>query len=198
MKLFAKKRRQTTPSLPVLQTERLVLRVFDPNDAVDVYAYAKNPNVGLMAGWQPHQSIEDSRDWIFQTLKDGNTWAIVEKKTGRVAGSITLRTDAARQVDRAMELGYALGEDYWGNGYATEACREVMRYAFHEKECTVLSVSHFPQNASSKRVIKKLGFFPEGAMRCAYTMPDGTLRDLVLYSMTEPEYRSLCLKRTEG
>ena len=115
-----------------------------------------------------------------------------------MATSVTLKEDRSRQVQNALELGYALGEDYWGNGYATEACREVMRYAFNDRECLVLSATHFPQNASSKRVIKKLGFISEGALRCAYAMPDGTIRDLMIYSMTEPEYRAQCVKKTEG
>ena len=198
MKLFGRKHHQREQTLPVLQTERMVLRCFDVNDAVDVFAYAKNPNVGLMAGWQPHQSIEDSRGWITKMLIAGNTWAIVEKKAGRVVGAVTLKEDRSRQVKNALELGYALGEESWGRGYATEACREVMRYAFNDKECPVLSVTHFPQNSSSKRVVKKLGFVSEGAIRYAYAMPDGTVRDLMLYSMTEPEYRALYAKKTEG
>lgn len=195
MRLFAGRRRVTGPSLPVLQTERLVLRCFDPNDAVDVYTFAQNPTVGLMAGWQPHQSVEESRKWIEDSLQGGHTWAIVEKRTGRVIGSISLLSDCRRPtVHNAYELNYALGEECWGNGYATEACREVMRYAFAERECSVISVSHFPSNTKSKRVIKKLGFVFEGILRSAFTMPDGSLSDLATYSMAAQEYNAIFSK----
>lgn len=194
MKLFNRRRHTAVQTLPLLQTERLVLRCFDLNDAVDVYAYAQNPSVGLMAGWQPHQSVDDSRQWIGKTLLEGTTWAIVEKRTGRVIGTISLTHDRFRRVENALEIGYALGEDYWGNGYATEACREVMRYAFNDAACPVLSVSHFPQNSNSRRVIKKLGFVHEGVLRSAFTLPDGSYSDLLVYSMTAQEYTALTVK----
>lgn len=192
MRFFVGRRRVLEPSLPVLQTERLVLRCFDPNDAVDVYAFAQNPAVGLMAGWQPHQSVEESRKWIEDKLQGGHTWAIVEKRTGRVIGSISLEADVRRPtVKNAYELSYALGEECWGNGYATEACREVMRCAFAERECVVISVAHFTLNNKSKRVIKKLGFVFEGILRSAHTMPDGSLSDLATYSMAAQEYSAI-------
>lgn len=194
MRLFSRRRHMLVQTLPVLQTERLVLRCFDLNDAVDVFAYAQNPSVGLMAGWQPHQSVEDSRQWIEKILLLGNTWAVVEKRTGRVIGTISLNSDRFRRVENALEMGYALGQDYWGHGYATEACREVMRYAFNDLACPILSVSHFPQNSNSRRVIKKLGFVHEGVLRSAFTMPDGSCSDLLVYSMTAQEYSALSVK----
>lgn len=194
MKLFGHRHFQREQSLPILQTERLVLRAFDPSDAVDVYSYAQNPKVGMMAGWSPHQSIEETRALIQAFIERGDTWAVVEKKSGCVIGTVTLRADVRRRVDNAREIGYALGESYWGQGYAPEACREVMRYAFDELHCPILSAAHFPANLSSRRVIKKLGFSYEGTLRVTFTMPDGALMDQAVYSMTESEYRAMTIK----
>ncbi|MEG2703014.1 MAG: GNAT family N-acetyltransferase, partial [Clostridia bacterium] len=140
------KRRKNDPmpaSLPVLQTERLVLRGFDSSDAVDVFAYAQSPNVGPMAGWAAHASIEESRAVVEMFIHDGDVWAVVDKKTGRVIGSIGLHLDKQRAVVGARELGFALGEANWGQGFATEACKVVIAYAFEGLQCPVLSVGHF-------------------------------------------------------
>ena len=182
------RRTQTAEKFPILQTERLVLRMFEPGDTVDVYAYAQSATVGPMAGWAPHHSMEESRQVVQHFINCGDVWAIVEKKTGRVIGSIGLHADRKRDVDNARMIGYALGEYHWGQGYATEAAQAVLQFAFDELDCPVVTAYHFPKNTRSKHVIKKLGFVPEGTLRLASTLPDGTVVDDVCYSMTRDEY----------
>ncbi len=185
---WTSKKKPAAAPYPTLQTERLVLRAFDPSDAVDVFAYAQSPVVGPMAGWPPHRTIEDSRAVVQRFIDHGDVWAVVEKKTGRVIGSVGLHADGKREVEGARMLGYALGENYWGQGYATEAARAVVRFAFEDLNCRVLSVYHFPTNPKSKHVIKKLGFTYEGTLRLATTVPGGEIADDVCYSMTRDEY----------
>lgn len=188
MKLFGRKAESSRS--PLLQTERLVLRAFDKSDAVSVYAYAQSEKVGLMAGFAPHRSLEDSRQMVEAFLRSGEHWAIVEKRTGRLIGSISLQKDGSRPHCDARRMGYVLSESHWGQGYATEAAREVLRYAFEELNCAVVSAGHFPSNQKSKRVLKKLGFIQEGALRHARQMPDGSASDLVIYSLLQNEYLS--------
>ena len=176
--------------MPVLRTGRLVLRAFDPNDAVDVYAYAQSDKVGPMAGWAPHKSLEESRAMVDGFIAAGDVWAVVEKKTGHVIGTVSLRPDKKRRAEGCLQMGYALGERYWGQGFATEACSEVLRYAFDELACPVLSVNHFPQNQKSRRVIKKLGFTCEGTLRRTTLLYDGTYADSIVYSLFKEEYEA--------
>ena len=190
MSWFRRNKAPNTPALPLLNTERLVLRCFAPNDAVDVYAYAQSEQVGPMAGWAPHESLEDSRKVVEWFIEMGEVWAIVEKRTGHVIGSIGLHRDGSRRIEGARSLGYALGESSWGQGYATEACREVLRYAFEELECPVVGASHFPFNHKSKRVIRKLGFSYEGIIRYAVILPDGQPADKLSYSLLKSEYEA--------
>lgn len=172
----------------MLQTERLVLRPFRLGDALDVFDYAQSAIVGPMAGWPPHKDIEESRQVVRRFIRQGDEWAIVEKKCGRVIGSIGLHPDPRRTVRGARALGYALGEKFWGRGYATEAASAALRYAFERLGAPVVSACHDPKNAKSKRVLKKLGFTPEGTLRVAATLPDGRLTDKVCYSLTRQEY----------
>lgn len=190
MIFFNRKKQAAAPTLPILHTERLVLRAFDPNDAVDVYAIGQSENVGRMAGFIPHKSLEDSRRMVRDFINATSVWAIVEKRSGHVIGFISLQKDNARPTQNALKTGYALGENYWGQGYATETCREMIRYAFEECDCQVLSVSHFPFNQKSKRVIKKLGFTYEGILRHAHDLLDGSVADLVCYSLLRSEYEA--------
>ena len=190
MKWFGRGKKPDGASLPMLTTERLVLRAFDPSDAVDVYAYAQSEKVGPMAGWAPHRSLEDSRRVVEHFIANGDTWAVVEKRTGHVIGSIGLHKDGRREIAASRELGYALGEESWGLEYATEACREVIRYAFEELGCEVIAVCHFPSNQNSRRVIKKLGFVYEGVLRRSRRLPDGAVADAVTYSLLKEDYEA--------
>ena len=189
MKWFHKKN-GSTGALPELSTERLVLRGFETSDAVSVYAYAQSEKVACMAGFAPHKSVEESRLMVQKFMETDAHWAVVEKATGRVIGSISLQADGKRRLETARRMGYLLGEGYWGQGYATEACREILRYAFEDMGCTVISADLFPVNAKSKRVLKKLGFVPEGVIRHARQLPDGTVSDLFTYSLLKSEYEA--------
>lgn len=191
MKWFGHGKQASAPALPTLTTERLVLRGFDPSDAVDVFAYAQSDKVGPMAGWAPHRTLEDSRRVVEGFIEHGDVWAVVEKRTGHVIGSVGLHKDwRRRDIPDSRELGYALGEKSWGLGYATEACREAIRYAFEELGCEVIAACHFPTNQESRRVIKKLGFVYEGTLRRSRRLPDGTSADLVTYSLLREEYEN--------
>ena len=174
--------------VPTLETERLILRMWNRKDAPQLYEYAKNPNVGPAAGWKPHESVRESRTIIEQLFLANTTWAIIHKATGRLIGSIGLEKDAIRTNIKSRELGYSMSEDFWGEGLMTEAARRLIRYAFEEMDLTVLMIRTSDTNRRSQRVIEKSGFTYEGTLRRAYRIYDGTLREIRVYSMLREEY----------
>ena len=99
--------------VPTLETERLILRMWSKKDAPELYEYAKNPNVGPHAGWKPHASVHESRMIISQLFLTNMCWAIVDKESGKVIGSIGLEEDKFRPDIKSKELGYSLAEDHW-------------------------------------------------------------------------------------
>ena len=118
-----------------LQTERLILRAWQESDAEALYKYAKNPNVGPIAGWQPHTSVENSREIIRTVLSAPETYAIVLKETGEVVGSVGIMItksvmNSAQMIENECEIGYWIGEPFWGKGLIPEAVNELLRYAF--------------------------------------------------------------------
>lgn len=178
--------------MKALETERLRLNGWNLSDEdIDgLYAYAKNPNVGPNAGWKPHESREESRKIIEELFLPHEVWAIREKETGRIIGSIGLEPDRRREDVRSMEMGYSLEEESWGKGYMTEAARAVIDYAFGELGLVVLAICTGPENHRSQRVIEKCGFQYEGRQRKGYHIYDGTDRDNLMFSIIREEWEA--------
>lgn len=177
--------------VPVLETERLILRMWNKRDAAQLYAYARNPNVGPPAGWKPHESLRESKTIIEQMFLTHSTWAIEDRVTGGIIGSIGLEQDRMRKDVNSRELGYSMSEDYWGQGLMTEAARRVIRYAFEELNLSVLMIRTSDSNRRSQRVIEKCGFTYEGTLRRAYRIYDGSVREIRVYSMLREEYEEI-------
>jgi len=174
--------------MKTLTTQRLILREFREEDLDDFYGYAKNPNVGPNAGWKPHESKEESLQMLRSFIHQKEAWAIIDKNANKVIGSIGLHNDVRRNNYRVKMLGYVLDEAYWGKGLMTEAAKRVIKYAFEDLNLDLISVYHYPFNIGSKRVIQKCGFHYEGTLRLADTIYDGSVYDIVCYSLTKEEY----------
>lgn len=171
--------------MKTIETERLILRAWKTDDAPDMFAYAQSPIVGPAAGWAPHSSIDVTQDYLAQTIKDDDTWAIVLKDQNRVIGSVGLHTTG---VDSVREVGYVMHPDFWGNGYMTEAVKAVLRFAFEELRLSSVRVKHYPDNVRSRNVIQNCGFRYDGTLRQASQRFDGAILDSCVYSMTREEW----------
>ena len=144
-----------------LETERLILRRFEESDAEDVFTYARDPDVGPIAGWPPHQSVEESLDVIRNVLNGPEAYAICLKSDGRAIGAIELKlkghTDFNEREDEC-ELGYWLGKPFWGQGIMPEAAREMLRHAFEDLGMRKVWCGYYDGNTKSRRVQEKVGF----------------------------------------
>lgn len=115
-----------------LETERLILRPWKEDDAESLYKYAKNPEVGPIAGWPVHTSVENSREIIKSVLAADETYAVCLREDNVAIGSIGLITPAqshTKAADDEIEIGYWIGVPYWGaeldsrsGSSFTEAC----------------------------------------------------------------------------
>ena len=145
----------------VLETDRLILRRWVDNDAESLYEYAKEPEVGPIAGWPPHQSIDESRDVIRNVFNGKEAYAICLKSDNRAIGAIELKlhghTDMTERDDEC-ELGYWIGKPFWGQGIVPEAAREILRHAFEDIGMTKVWCGYYEGNMKSKRVQEKVGF----------------------------------------
>ncbi len=172
----------------ILHTPRLILRPFKWSDTDDFYEYARTDRVGPMAGWQPHESRWRTRSVINAFNRLGNVLALELREGGKVIGSVGLHPDERRAGVNARMLGYALNPDYWGGGYAAEAGRAVLAFAFEKAGLSLVSAYCYAENRRSSAVLEKLGFTYEGMLRSSYLLYDGTLHDSLCFSILREEY----------
>lgn len=146
----------------ILQTERLIVRTWSPDDAEIGFLIWRDPEVMRYVGTgQPNASIEETQAWIGRMSAHHEShgfgfWAVVEKKTGRLIGSCGMGYQ--RDGGPPLEFGYTLARTHWGKGYATEAAAACRRYAFETLRLPELLASVDSRNVASQRVLEKIGF----------------------------------------
>jgi ribosomal-protein-alanine N-acetyltransferase len=178
------------PEFPSFRTSRLLVRAFALADVPRLvtlagdYAVAKNTlNI-------PHPySEEDARRWVQLTQENyeqqtGYAFALELLSSGEFIGGIGLTV--VRRFDRA-EVGYWLGQPYWGQGLASEALAAVLRFGFSELGLNKIYATHIAENPASGRVMLKNGMVKEGEL-VQHTKRDGHYYDLWQYRLTKSEY----------
>lgn len=143
----------------MIETERLLLRLFTPEDTEALAAVLSDP---IAMRWYPRAfSHPEVEQWIARNREryrdDGyGLWAIVLKQTGATIGDCGLvRQDVDRE--ELIEVGYHVRRDHWGRGYATEAARACMHYAFATLRTERVISLIRPENQPSWRVAEKNG-----------------------------------------
>lgn len=176
----------------MLETERLILRHWKVSDAADLYEYAKDPDVGPVAGWPVHRNIEQSRNYIRSVFGGEETYAICLKKDGRAIGAVGLtwndRTDVTDHNDEC-ELGYWIGKPYWGQGLVPEASEEVLRHAFEDLHMRRVWCTTYAGNTKSQRVQEKLGFGQQKVVEDVDVPLLGEKRTLIICCLSRDQWK---------
>ncbi|SHL38153.1 ribosomal-protein-alanine N-acetyltransferase [Anaerocolumna jejuensis DSM 15929] len=142
-----------------IKTERLILRKFKCDDAIEVYNnWASNPNIQLDYGEPVYSSMEQVQEflnkWILNYEDDGfYKWAINLKENHVNIGQIAF-CRVYEEVATA-EIEYCIGEHYWGNRYALEALNAVIEFMFFNSDFNKLEAYHRKDNPKSGRVLEK-------------------------------------------
>lgn len=143
----------------IIKTTNLTLRPWQESDAKCLYHFAKNPKIGPIAGWPPHESVEDSLNIIKTVFSKRETYAVVRDDIPIGCVGLLFHPDTNHWWgEGAVELGYWIAEEYWGNGYAVEASQAVIKRAFDELDVNEIYASYRIENTQSNRVLEKLGF----------------------------------------
>lgn len=160
-----------------------VLRPWREGDEPALVKYANNRNVWVnLANTFPHPySMEDAAAWV-QSQKDREPptdLAITSADEAIGSIGLTLQEDVYRG---AADVGYWLGEPFWGQGIATHALRAMTDYAFATFDLVRLQACVFEWNPASARVLEKCGFIFEGRSPKGATK-DGQTVDMLLYAL---------------
>ena len=147
---------ETRIGCPVLVTPRMVMRPPHGDDVPDLAALANNRKVAEMLARMPHPYGEaEARAFIAASAArvSGCVYALALAESGAFVGCAGLNSTA-----RGLELGYWIGEPFWGQGLATEAAHALVDLAFRVTQIDALNVSCRVINTASRRVIHKCGF----------------------------------------
>jgi len=178
--------------LPVIETERLLLRRMRMTDAADVYAYARDREVARHVLWEAHQSLWETRAYIRFLLYqyrsgEPGSWAIVLRETNRVIGTIGYMSYAPDHA--TAEVGYSLAREHWGKGLMTEALQAVMDESFRTLKLHRIEAMHFTDNPASGRVMEKCGMRHEGHLRERICCK-GVFRDVEMWGILRRDWKN--------
>jgi len=164
-----------------------ILRGWFDGDEESLQKHADNPKVStyLLDRFPYPYTINDADKWVtyMQHQKIQTNFAIVID--GQVCGGIAvdLMIDAN---SKAGEIGYWLGEPYWGQGIITEAVKLLTDYAFKNLDIIRIQAGVFSQNTASMRVLEKAGYVKEGILRNAI-IKNGSVMDKHMYAILKSE-----------
>jgi RimJ/RimL family protein N-acetyltransferase len=139
----------------VLETARLTLRQPTLADVKAIAAIVSDKRVSINLRRVPHPyTLDDATRFITATASAGTDTVFLIESGRSAVGLVGLNWDA----EHTPEIGYCLGVDHWGNGYATEAARAVIDYAFEEFAIERILSSARVLNPASRHVLEKCGF----------------------------------------
>jgi ribosomal-protein-alanine N-acetyltransferase len=186
----------------ILNLKKSIVRRYIASDAVSMAKAANNPNVAqsLRNRFPSPYSLADAQSWInFCTTPQESphyTFAIVHPTTGDVMGSIEI-TPGEDVHCRTAELGYWIGEEYWGKGIMGEVVVAFVDSVFEDlkvkdKDGNELGLTRiwahmFAHNQGSEAVVKKAGFVYEGRSR-ASVWKNGVVMDQLMYALTREDW----------
>lgn len=181
-----------------IQTERLVLRCYQPDDA-PVLHQAIARSIDHLRPWLPWVQ-QEPRDLearialvrIFRGQFDMGldyAFGIFDREEKELIGSTGLHTRIGK---KAREIGYWVGVDHIGKGYATEAVSALVRTAFDIEGLTRLEIRCAPDNVRSQHVPEKLGFRMEGIIKRSL---DDNIVDTMIWSLEKKNYEESFIRR---
>ena len=137
-----------------LHTDNLVIKKPSENHLNSLIKELNNWNISKWLIEVPYPySIDDAKYWVKKTKQDQYSLNIYLKN--KLIGGVSLSN---QRENSKWELGYWIGEEYWGNGYAIEACENLISYFFSNTNNSIIYASHMKDNIKSKTIIIKLGF----------------------------------------
>ena len=136
------------------ETERLILRPLTLEDANDVFEWTGDPIVNRYMPYPVHPNVDATKEWISSIKPENGEFAFALKSNGKVIGSGSVH----QEEDGRYAIGYNFNRQYWGNGYATEGAKAMIRWAYENLNARDFKACHATANIASGNVLQKCGF----------------------------------------
>lgn len=176
---------------PTLRTERLLLRPFDDGDADDLFALHSDATVLRYWDSPPWVEPERARQFLARSRQVAEDGTGARLAVERAADGVLLGWCGFTRWNpayRSAALGYCFAEVAWGHGYATEAARAVLTWAFGTLDLNRVQAETDTRNLASARVLTKLGFVHEGTQR-EDCVVDGVVSDSWVFGLLRRDWR---------
>jgi ribosomal-protein-alanine N-acetyltransferase len=176
-----------------IETSRLYLRQFKYSDGDDMLKHwISDPKVQSMLSEPIYSTKEEVRGLLEQYIAayqndDYYRWGIVEKESLACIGQIAIFL--VNEKNHWCEIEYCIGSQFHRKGFASEAAKAIIDFAFEQVNFHKMQVCHKENNMASKGVILKCGFICEGTLRDYFYM-DGNYVSRCFYSMLKPEWEN--------
>lgn len=177
-------------TLPVISTDRIVLRWISEDDVDALFEVFSDPQVMRYWSSGPLADRRAAAD-LQREIADGNLnntmfkWGLSLRESNKIIGTTTL-FNLSLSNGRA-EIGYAMGSTHWGKGYMNEALRALVAYAFEGLNLRRLEADVDPRNGASIRTLERLGFQREGFLRERWHV-EGEIQDALFYGLLRREW----------
>lgn len=176
-----------------LETDRLILRKFELNDAEAMYNnWASDDEVTKYVTWNSHANVEVTKEkiseWV-ESYKNDNVyqWIMVLKETNEPIGAIAVVKE--KEVKKIAELGACIGKKWWGKGYTAEALKKVVDFLLDDVNYNRIEAVHVIDNPNSGKAMIKAGFKYEGILRQRGLNKNKENIDLAMYSILKSDIR---------
>ena len=141
------------------ETERLILRRYQPGDLQDLFEYLSDERVVEFEPYKP-MTLEEARDNLAWRISTDEMIAVELRQTHKMIGNVYL----GKREFEALEIGYVFNQNYWGAGYAAESCQALVRRAFSSGTHRIYGECD-PANTRSWKLLEALGFRREAHLR---------------------------------
>jgi [ribosomal protein S5]-alanine N-acetyltransferase len=186
---------------PLLETDRLRLRMFCIEDVPEVARLAGNRAIADTTISIPHpMSEEQAREWVLartavELKARQRAFAITRTQDGRMVGAVSLRDMDTHHAK--AELGFWIGVEFWGCGYASEAVCRMIQFGFESLPLNRIYAHHMVRNPASARVLERAGLNVEGLLRQS-VRKWGRFEDVVIRSILRSDWEAGKRERTGG
>ncbi|KAJ6095917.1 acetyltransferase [Penicillium sp. IBT 16267x] len=167
---------------PIIRLDGVIIRSHSDRDAESMAKYADNSKIAMwMRDTFPHPyTLESAQNWIASQTPTSTDYVICRAEDNVVIGSIGLKSKTDVEY-RTMEIGYWLGEPFWGQGIATKVIAAFSKWTFQTFEHILrLQAEIFEGNEASARVLQKAGFAFEARRKRAVEKA-GVVKDVLVY-----------------
>ena len=175
---------------PTLRTARLTLGAFHTADAEELQRLAGAREIADTTLLIPHPyELDHALAWIGNQRKESARGRAANFAVRLVEGARLIGCAGLRDIDhehRQAELGFWIGREYWGQGYASEAAAAVVHYGFDSLRLNRICAHHMARNPAAGQVLRHIGMKQEGLLR-QRVRKWGIYEDVVLYAILQDD-----------